>query len=246
MILAGASLDDIIVITLFTLFLGLAKGDSIGIYHTLLMIPRSLALGIIPGIGAGFLLVWFFDKFFEKIHATEKVILLIGVSIILTQIGEWAHTAALLGVMTIGFIFLAKADRVAKELSLKLENLWIFSEIVLFVLIGMSVDVRIALQAGPLALLLIVLGLLARSIGVILATHGSKLNPHERLFSVIAYLPKATVQAALGALPLQAGIAGGELILAYAVTAIIFSAPLGLIGIRLGGKNLLSNSSANQ
>jgi NhaP-type Na+/H+ or K+/H+ antiporter len=117
--------------------------------------------------------------------------------------------------------------------------MWVFSEIVLFVLIGMSVEIEVTLNAGPLALLMITGGLAARSFGVLIATAGSNLNRKERLFSIIAYLPKATVQAALGAVPLQEGISGGDTILAYAVLAIVFTAPLGLIGIRLGGPRLL-------
>ncbi|MCK5736407.1 MAG: cation:proton antiporter, partial [Spirochaetaceae bacterium] len=157
----------------------------------------------------------------------------------LVQVGDWIHTAALLGIMTLGFVLLAKAEKVANELSMKLGKLWVFSEIILFVLIGMSVHLDVALKAGPLAILLISGGLMARSLGVLLATAGSALNWKEKLFSVIAYIPKATVQAALGAVPLHAGIIGGELILAYAVVAIIFTAPLGLIGIRIGGPKLL-------
>jgi len=239
MMLAGASLDNVVVITMFTMFLGFAKGEDLSLTRTLLMVPWSLVLGIIPGLAAGFFLVWFFNHFYERIRATEKVLLLLGLSVILVQVGDWMNTAALLGIMSLGFVLLAKAEKVAEELSLKLGKLWVFSEIILFVLIGMSVHLDVALKAGPLALLLITGGLIARSLGVLLATAGSSLNWKEKLFAVIAYLPKATVQAALGAVPLQAGIKGGELILAYAVVAIIFTAPLGLIGIRRGGPKLL-------
>jgi len=239
MMLAGASLDNVTVITMFTMFLGFAGGENLSLVRTLLMVPWSLILGIIPGLIVGFFLVWFFEHFYTKIRATEKVLLLLGISITLVQVGEWINTAALLGIMTIGFVLLARAEKVAEELSLKLGKLWVFSEIVLFVLIGMSVQIDVALRAGPGALLLITGGLAARSLGVLLATAGSPLNRKEKLFSVIAYLPKATVQAALGAVPLQKGVAGGELILAYAVVAIIFTAPLGLIGIRKAGPRLL-------
>lgn len=239
MVLAGASLDNVLVITMFTMFLGLAGGKELSLVRTLLMVPWSLLMGILPGLLIGFFLVWFFEHFYEKIRATEKMLLLLGLSVVLAEIGDWTHTAALLGIMTIGFVLLAKADRVAKELSHKLSKLWVFSEIVLFVLIGMSVRVEVALKAGPLALLLITGGLAARSLGVLLATAGSGLNRKEKLFSIIAYLPKATVQAALGAVPLQEGVAGGETILAYAVVSIIVTAPLGLIGIRYGGPRLL-------
>ena len=240
MVLAGAGLDNVVVITLFTLFLGLAKGDRFGVLEAVLAVPRSLLLGVLPGLAVGFFLVWFFERYYEKIRATEKTILLLGVSVMLAQVGDWTQAAALLGIMTVGFILLAKADRVAKELSLKLGKVWVFSEIVLFVLIGMSVQLDAALKAGPLALLFIAAGLVARSIGVLTATAGSALDWKERLFSIVAYLPKATVQAALGAVPLQEGIEGGALILAYAVLAIIFTTPLGLLGIRYSGPKLLS------
>ncbi len=240
MVLAGAGLDNVVVITLFTLFLGLAKGDRFGVLEAVLAVPRSLLLGVLPGLAVGFFLVWFFERYYEKIRATEKTILLLGVSVMLAQVGDWTQAAALLGIMTVGFILLAKADRVAKELSLKLGKVWVFSEIVLFVLIGMSVQLDAALKAGPLALLFIAAGLAARSIGVLTATAGSALDWKERLFSIVAYLPKATVQAALGAVPLQEGIEGGALILAYAVLAIIFTTPLGLLGIRYAGPKLLS------
>ncbi len=239
MMLAGASLDNVAVITIFTMFLRLAKGESLSLVRSLLMIPWSLFAGILPGLILGFFLVWFFEHYYDKIRATEKVLLLLGLSVTLVQLGEWINTAAVLGIMTIGFVLLAKADRVANELAGKLNKLWVFSEIVLFVLIGMSVHLDVALKAGPMALILISGGLVARSLGVLLATMGSSLNRKEKLFSVIAYIPKATVQAALGAVPLQEGIAGGELILAYAFVAIIFTAPLGLIGIRAGGPKLL-------
>jgi NhaP-type Na+/H+ or K+/H+ antiporter len=149
------------------------------------------------------------------------------------------HSAALLGVMTVGFLLLEKAEPVAHELAAKLAKIWIFAEILLFVLIGMKVDPRVALQAGLPAMALIAGGLAARSIGVGLATVGSGLNSKERLFCICAYLPKATVQAALGSVPLALGIPGGETILALAVLSVLFTAPLGLFAIRIGGPRLL-------
>ena len=238
-ILAGASLDDVFAITLFSIFLGLAGGQSVNAGLALLEIPLSIAGGIIPGIGVGFFLTWFFRKHHERIRATEKSLLLLGTAILLVDIGDWIHTAALLGVMTSGFILLERAEIVAHELAAKLNKAWVFAEIVLFVLIGISVDVRIALQAGLSGLLIITGGLVFRSAGVWLATWGSPLNRKERLFCVVAYLPKATVQAAMGSVPLAAGLAEGELILAMAVLSIIFTAPLGLIGIRRLGPILL-------
>ncbi len=238
-ILAGASLDDVFAITLFSIFLGLAGGESVSPGLALLKIPLSIAGGIIPGILTGFFLTWYFRKHHEKIRATEKSLLLLGMAILLVDIGDWIHTAALLGVMTTGFILLERAEYVAHELAAKLNKAWVFAEIVLFVLIGISVDVRVALAAGLSGLLIILGGLVFRSLGVWLATIGSNLNHRERLFCVISYLPKATVQAAMGSVPLAAGLPEGKLILALAVLAIVFTAPMGLIGIRILGPKLL-------
>lgn len=239
LILAGASLDDVFAITLFSLFLGLAGGERISPVLTLLRMPLAIVGGILPGIAAGLLLTWFFRRHREKIRATEKVLLLLGTAMLLVDVGHWIHTAALLGVMTTGFILLERAEEAAHELAAKLNKAWVFAEIVLFVLIGLSVDVRVALRAGKIGLLIITAGLVFRSLGVWAATMGSALNRKERLFCVIAYLPKATVQAAMGSVPLAVGLPEGELILALAVLAILFTAPLGLIGIRRFGPRLL-------
>jgi len=240
LILAGASLDDVFAITLFSIFLGLSTGQDVQISRALLNIPLSILGGIIPGLIAGFALSWYFRKYHERIRATEKSLLLLGSAILLVDIGDQIHTAALLGVMTCGFILLERVEHVAHELAQKLKKIWIFAEIILFVLIGLSVDLQVAWGAGPAGLLIISGGLVFRSIGVWIATVGSGLNNKERLFCIIAYLPKATVQAAMGSVPLAAGIAEGQLILALAVMAIIFTAPLGLLGIRRLGPVLLS------
>ena len=175
----------------------------------------------------GFFLTWYFRKHHEKIRATEKSLLLLGMAVLLVDIGDWIQTAALLGVMTTGFILLERAEHVAHELAAKLNKAWVFAEIVLFVLIGISVDARVAFKAGLVGLLIITGGLVFRSVGVWLATAGSGLNRKERLFCVISYLPKATVQAAMGSVPLAVGIPEGELILALAVLSIVFTAPIG-------------------
>ncbi len=142
--------------------------------------------------------------------------------------------------MTVGLVLLEGAEDVAHELASKLKKVWIFAEIILFVLIGLSVDPKIALGAGLKGLAVIAIGLVFRSLGVLISTAGSTLNQKERWFCVIAYIPKATVQAALGSVALQAGIAEGETILALAVLSIIFTAPIGLVGIKVFGKKLLN------
>lgn len=239
-VLAGASLDDVFAITLFSIFLGLSTGQDVQISRALLNIPISILGGILPGIVVGFGLAWYFRKYHERVRATEKILLLLGLAILLVDIGDNIHTAALLGVMTSGFILLERVEHVAHELAAKLKKIWIFAEIVLFVLIGLSVDLQVAWNAGLTGLLIISGGLVFRSLGVWLATLGSGLNRKERLFCVIAYIPKATVQAAMGSVPLAAGVPEGELILALAVLAILFTAPLGLLGIRNLGPKLLS------
>lgn len=238
-VLAGASVDDVFAITLYSIFLGLAVSGQVDIAKSLLSIPLAIILGVVPGLILGWLLVLYFRKNHDRVRATEKSLILLTGAMLLVQIGDWTHSAALLGVMTIGFILLEGAEEAAHELAAKMKKVWVFAEIILFVLIGLSVDVPTALDAGGRGLLVIFLGLFARSIGVIVSTLGSRLGWKERIFCVIAYTPKATVQAALGSVALQNGIAEGETILALAVMAILFTAPLGLVGIKVFGKKLL-------
>ncbi|MBN2659562.1 MAG: cation:proton antiporter [Spirochaetales bacterium] len=239
MILAGASMDDVFAITVFTIFLGIAGGDRVSIFKSVAQIPLSIGGGVAAGLVMGFFLVWYFNRNHERIRATEKTLLLLGTAILLVQVGDWLHLAALLGVMTTGFILLEKSERAAHELAYNLNKAWVFAEILLFVLIGMSVDLTVALDAGLKGLLIITMGLVARSAGVLVSLLFAPISWKERWFCVFSYLPKATVQAAMGSVPLAAGIAHGEVILAYAVMAIIFTAPLGLILIRRFGPLLL-------
>lgn len=238
-ILAGASLDDVMAITLFSIFLKLSQGRSPEILHSLLSVPLSLLGGIIPGILIGFFLVRIFNHS-KQSEETEKALLLLGFSLLLLQVGEIIHTAALLGIMCMGFILLEKSDTVAKDLASKMNKAWVFAEIILFVLIGLSVDVRVAWKAGLSGILIISLGLVMRSLGVWIATMPSNLSKKERVFCMLAYIPKATVQAAMGSVPLAAGVLHGDLILAYAVLSILYTAPLGLFAIRFWGRKLLN------
>jgi NhaP-type Na+/H+ or K+/H+ antiporter len=240
LVLAGASVDDVLAITLYSLFLRMAQAESVSVVRTLLELPVAVIAGVIPGILAGFGLTVWFSRRMQKIRATEKTLLLLTLSLLMVQVGDWIHSAALLGVMTVGFILLERAEAVAHELAAKLQKIWVFAEIMLFVLIGMQVDVQVGLRAGPMALAVVVAGLAARSLGVWLATMGSELSKPERLFCVMAYWPKATVQAALGSVALSLGIARGDEILALAVLSILLTAPLGLICIRTLGPKLLS------
>lgn len=239
LVLAGASMDDVIAITLFSLFTSMALNGEVHWARSLWELPRALLLGILPGLAVGLMLAAFFRKHAHRVRATEKTLILLMLGLLLIQAGEILHSAALLGVMTVGFLLLERAEPVAHELAAKLAKIWIVAEIVLFVLIGMKVDPAVALLAGPSALLLIAAGLCLRSLGVWIATLGSGLDTQERLFCICAYLPKATVQAALGSVPLSLGIEGGETILALAVLSVLFTAPLGLFAIRLSGPRLL-------
>jgi NhaP-type Na+/H+ or K+/H+ antiporter len=239
LVLAGASADDVLAITLFSLFSGMALNADLHWTTGLFELPKALILGILPGIAVGLGLAFLFNRSHQKVRATEKTLILLMMALLLVHTGEIIHSAALLGVMTVGFLLLEKAEPIAHEVAAKLAKIWIFAEILLFVLIGMKVDLRVALQAGLPALALIAGGLIARSAGVWLATVGSGLNKNERLFCICAYLPKATVQAALGSVPLALGIPGGETILALAVLSVLFTAPLGLFAIRIGGPRLL-------
>ncbi len=242
LVLAGASLDDVFAITLFTMFIGISTGDNSGLAKTLLSIPISIVGGILSGLIIGFTISFYFKKYHDRLKGTEKALILLTISLFLFQVGQWLHIAALLGVMTAGFVVLERAEHAAHETARQLNGAWVFAEIILFVIIGSSVDISVAIEAGFTGLFIIIGGLVFRSFGVYIATIGSGLNIKERVFCIIAYLPKATVQAALGGVAIERGLPFGKEILAYAVMAIIITAPLGLLGINLFGPKLLEKS----
>ncbi len=241
LILAGASIDDVFAITLFSTFLGLYSGAHVNIGIQILNIPVSIVLGIVAGLIIGFVMVKLFKTY--HIRDTKKVLLMLGSAIFLTVIQSALKSkleiAGLLGVMTIGFIILEKKPEVAKRLAVKFNKIWIFAEIFLFVLVGAQVNINVAMDAGLTGLSVIIIGLVGRSVGVVVSTLGTNLNWKERVFCIISYIPKATVQAAMGAMPLGLGIPAGEVILAIAVLSILVTAPLGAIGIKLSAKRLL-------
>lgn len=243
LVLASASIDDVVAITIFTAFLGLYNGNHVNIGIQLLNIPIAIVLGIGIGIIAGLVLVKLFEKY--HIRDTKKVLIILGIATLLTSfeklLSDTVPVASLLGVMTIGFIILEKREIVAKRLAIKYNKIWVFAEILLFILIGSQVNIHVAFDTGLIGLLIIGIGLISRTIGVIIATANTNLNKKERIFTAFAYIPKATVQAAIGAIPLSLGIPSGDTILAMAVLAIIVTAPLGLILIRFGGKHLLEH-----
>ncbi|MBU5426723.1 cation:proton antiporter [Tissierella pigra] len=242
LILAGASIDDVIAITIFSGFLGLYSGSNINIGMQLLNIPISILLGVLIGAIVGIIVVKIFNKY--NIKDTKKVLLILGLCILFTELEELLKTkvslASLLGVMTIGVIIIEKIPKVGKKLAGKFNEIWIFAEIMLFVLVGDEVNIGVALNAGKIGIIVLLIGLIGRSIGVMFSLLNTDLNWKERIFCVIAYIPKATVQAAMGAVPLSLGVESGDIILAIAVLSILITAPLGAIGINISAKHLLS------
>ena len=241
LILAGASIDDVLAITIFSTFMGIYSGSNINIGIKILNIPLSIILGILVGGIIGLMLVSVFKRF--EIRDTKKMLYILGSAILLTRfetvIKSKIEIAGLLGVMAIGFIILEKMPEVGKKMSLKFNKVWVFAEIILFVLVGAQVNLALALDAGLKGILLIVIGLTARSIGVALSLMGTELKMKEKLFCILAYIPKATVQAAIGGIPLSMGVESGDLILSLAVLSIIITAPLGAIATKVSGPRLL-------
>ena len=246
LILSASSVDDVFVIVIFTILLGIHAGAGENIFQKLLEIPESILLGILIGGIAGYLLCRIFERYNPR--ATKMNLMVIAVAIVLTWIEEELKAkiamSALLGVMTIGFVLLEKAETRAHKISRKLAKVWIFAEILLFVLVGAQVNIHVAWEAGLPGAGLIFAALAARSLGTYVSLWGAGLNEKEKLFCVISYIPKATVQAAIGAIPLEMGVAGGETILALAVLSILLTAPLGAVGISLSANRLLTQDAA--
>lgn len=246
MIMAGASCDDIFVIVLFTTFLSMAQGGSADIID-FVNIPVSIVLGILLGAVTGYGLYLFFETSYAHKHCVRnstKVIIVLGFSMLLVSVEGWLEgkvsVSGLLAVVSMACVIKIKSTAfVSKRLSEKFGKLWIAAEVVLFVLVGAAVDIRYTLSAGIAAVFMIFIALIFRTAGVLICTIKTKLNMKERIFCVIAYLPKATVQAAIGSVPLAAGLACGKIILSVAVLAIIITAPLGALGIDNTYKKLL-------
>ncbi len=240
MILAGASLDDVYVIVLFTTFTSMALGGSANA-AAFAQIPVSILTGLAGGALVGFLLAKCFTYCHNKgksVRHSVKVILLLGVGFLLLTAEDllsgtlaFSGLLAIMGMACVLRIF--ATEGVAAGLSAKFGKLWLAAEVVLFVLVGAAVDIRYTLSAGISALLMIFVALSIRSIGVFLALLGTALTRKERLFCIIAYLPKATVQAAIGSVPLALGLSCGPIILSVAVLAILITAPLGAIGMQV-------------
>ena len=249
MIMAGASCDDIFVIVLFSTFTNMAQGGSAHVAD-FINIPVSILLGIALGAVAGYGLSLFFETAYAKEHYVRnsmKVILILGMSFFLMSVETWlkgkVSVSGLLAVVSMAAVIRIKCiPKVSKRHSEKFGKLWIAAEVILFVLVGAAVDIRYTMQAGIAAVLMIFVGLMFRAVGVSLCMLGTKLNKKERLFCVIAYLPKATVQAAIGSVPLAMGLPCGQIVLSVAVLAILITAPLGAAGMDLTYDKLLVRS----
>lgn len=246
MIMAGASCDDIFVIVLFTSFLNMSQGGGANL-ASFLNIPFSIILGILLGAIAGYGLYLFFETAYARRHYIRnsmKVIIVLGFSFLLIAIEGWLEgkiaVSGLLAVVSMACVLKAKSTAfVSKRLSEKFGKLWLATEVILFVLVGAAVDIRYTLEAGLSAVLMIFVALLFRTVGVLLCTFKTTLTAKERAFCVIAYLPKATVQAAIGSVPLAAGLPCGKIVLSVAVMAIIITAPLGALGMDMTYKKFL-------
>ena len=241
LILAGASVDDVYVIVLFSTFVGMMHGEGASILK-FVNIPISIFLGIAIGLLIGVLLAYFFKKM--HIRDTSKVLIILSISFLLVVMEDKLSTpitfSALIAIMFIGIGLQKKRETVAKRLSVKYGKLWVAAEVFLFVLVGATVNIGYLGKVGVKALIVIIGALVFRMFGVFVCLLGTSLKRKERLFTMLAYTPKATVQAAIGGIPLALGFTCGDLVLTVAVLAIVLTAPLGAFAIDLSYKKLLN------
>ncbi len=244
LILAGASVDDVYVIVLFSSFIGMMQGDGVSLI-SFVNIPVSIFLGIVIGLWIGFLLAYFFKKI--HIRDTSKVLIILSISLLLVVLEDKLTTAitfsALIAIMFIGVGLQKKREVVAKRLSVKYGKLWVAAEIFLFVLVGATVNIGYLGKVGVKALIVIIGALMFRMLGVFICLLGTNIKGKERLFIMMAYTPKATVQAAIGGVPLALGFACGDAVLTVAVLAIVLTAPLGAFAIDISYKKMLQRNS---
>lgn len=249
--MAGASCDDIFVIVLFSTFVGMAQGGDAN-WMDFAGIPVSIVLGIALGAAAGFALSQLFETAYahkRRVRNSVKVIVVLGISFLLMAMETWLEgvlsLSGLLAVVSMACVLKMKsAAFVSKRLSEKFGKLWLAAELILFVLVGAAVDIRYTLHAGIASLLMIFIALAFRSMGVALYPVKTPLTGRERLFCMIAYLPKATVQAAIGSVPLAMGLPCGPIVLSVAVLAILLTAPLGALGMDLTYRCLLKREAS--
>ena len=240
LILAGASVDDVYVIVLFSTFTGMAQGGKASVL-SFVNIPVSIILGIAIGLALGFALAFFFKK--VHLRDTSKVLIILSISFLLAAAEDHLSTvitfSSLIAIMFLGVGLQKKREEVANRLSAKFSKLWVAAEVFLFVLVGATVNIGYLGNVGVKALLVIIGALAFRMLGVFVCLLGTKLSSKERLFAMMAYTPKATVQAAIGGIPLAMGLSCGETVLTVAVLAIVLTAPLGAFAIDFSYKKLL-------
>lgn len=240
LILAGASIDDIFVVVLFTAFTGLAAGRNVEI-GSFGQIPISIIVGMMIGIGVGFLMTWLFKRY--HMRDSIKILIILSISFLLIALENWLMgiipMSGLLAIMTLGITLNRKYEALAVRLSVKYNKLWIAAEVILFVLVGATVDLNYAMKAGIGAILVVVGALIIRMLGVYISLLGTQLTTKEKVFCMVAYTPKATVQAAIGGIPLSMGLPCGQLVLTIAVVAILMTAPFGAMGIDKSYRKLL-------
>lgn len=240
LILAGASVDDVFVIVLFTAFTSLAVGESVSVV-SFLQIPISIVMGILIGIIVGGTLT----ILFKRVHMRDsvKILIILSLSFLLIELQHQLEgilpVSGLLAIISMGIVLHQKNHILSQRLSVKYNKLWVAAEVLLFVLVGATVDLQYAVKAGKVAFLLVIGALLFRMSGVYCCLINTKLTNKERLFCMIAYTPKATVQAAIGAIPLSMGLACGQQVLTVAVLSILITAPFGAICIDGSYKKLL-------
>ena len=250
MIMAGTSCDDIYVIVLFSTFVGMAQGGGAR-WQDFAAIPVSIVLGILVGVAVGLVLALFFETAYARRHYVRnsmKVIIVLGVSFLLVAMENWLKgyipMSGLLAVVSMACTLKCKSTAfVSKRLSEKFGKLWLAAEVILFVLVGAAVDIRYTLAAGLSALAMIAVAQIFRAFGVFLCMLGTNLNRKERLFCMIAYTPKATVQAAIGSVPLSLGLPCGQIVLSVAALAILITAPLGALGMDSTYQRLLEHQA---
>ena len=253
LILAGASCDDVYVIVLFTAFVSMAQGGEVSA-ASLLEIPVSVVLGVLLGAAAGWAIGWFFETAFAKrryVRNSTKTVVVLGLAFsclaIETALKGTVPVSGLLAVVSMACVLKRKSvSFVSRRLSEKFGKLWIAAELLLFVLVGAAVDIRYTVSAGAAAIFMLVISLMLRSLGVAVCTLRTPLSAKARLFCCIAYLPKATVQAAIGSVPLSLGLPCGQIVLSVAVLAILITAPLGAFGMDLTYQRLLTKESGEK
>lgn len=253
LILAGASLDDVFVIVLFTSFVGMAQGGALSL-GAMAGVPVSIVLGIALGLGVGFVLAWLFEHAHhsgQSMRNSVKVIITLGTAFLLMAAEDWLEgvvpVSGLLAVMSMACAVQMRCrPAVTEDLAKKYGKLWLAAELALFVLVGAAVDIRYTLNAGAAAVVMILLALVIRSAGVWLSLVGTPLDRGEKLYCVIAYLPKATVQAAIGAVPLALGLPCGQIVLSVAVLSILITAPLGALLMDASAPKLLTKEKQDE